>query len=113
METRRLIEATCPECRGPLTEIQDSSIVVYQCLVGHRYSPEGLLRAHYETEERTLWAAIVGLEEVETLVQAVSPHLIPEAAQNLRQDVEDKLEKANQVRRILDGLRAYHLGAFE
>ena len=109
METRRLIEATCPECRGPLSEIQDEGIVVFQCLVGHRYSPEGLLQAHYETEERALWAAVVGLEEAEKMVQAVVPHLRPEIVQDLRHDVEDKLRQADQVRKVLEGIRAYRL----
>jgi two-component system chemotaxis response regulator CheB len=109
VETRRLIEATCPECRGPLSEIEDDGIIVYQCLVGHRYSPEGLLRAHYETEERTLWAAVVGLEEVHKLVDAVAPHLSAETAQNVRNDAQEKLREANAVRRILDGLRAFRL----
>lgn len=110
METRRLIEATCPECRGPLSEVQDGGIVTYECLVGHKYSPQALLDAHYDTEERALWAAVVGLEEAEKLVQAVAAHLKPETAQDLRDDANDKKEGASQVRRVLDQLKAYRLG---
>jgi two-component system, chemotaxis family, protein-glutamate methylesterase/glutaminase len=109
MESRRPINATCPECRGPLTEVQDDGIVTYECLVGHRYSPDGLLRCHYDTEERTLWAAVVGLAETLELVRAVSPHMAPETARNLHQDAEDKVERANQVREILGSLKPYRL----
>lgn len=110
VDTRRLIEATCPEYRGPLSEIQDDSIVHYECLVGHKYSAEGLLLARYETEERALWATVVGLEEAQKVVQGVAPHLPVEAAQNVRRDAEDNLEQAHQIRRVLDELRAYRLG---
>jgi two-component system chemotaxis response regulator CheB len=110
METRRLIEATCPECRGPLTEIQDGELVVYECLVGHRYSPEALLRTHYEAEERALWAAVVGLEEAEKLVEAVTPHLSPETGKDLPRDGKEKRQQAQLVRQVLDQLKAYRLG---
>lgn len=111
MEKRHLIEATCPECRGPLTEIEDDGIIEYECLVGHRYSLQGVLRAHYETEERALWAAVVGLEEAQRLVQAVSAHLQPEMVGNLQRDAEGKQQQAHEVRRVLNELRGYNLGA--
>ena len=109
METRQLIEATCPECRGPLTEVRDGEIVEYHCLVGHRYSPEGLLQAHYETQERALWAAVVGLEESARMVQAVAPHLTSNATPDLDQDAQNKQQQAKEVRRVLQELRPYRL----
>jgi two-component system chemotaxis response regulator CheB len=110
LDTRRLIEATCPECRGPVTEIQSGAVIEYHCLVGHRYSLIGILLAHYETEERALWAAVVGLEEGEKLIAAVAPHLAPETASKLHQDAEDKRKQASEIRRVLNELKAYRLG---
>ena len=49
-EKKRLIEATCPECRGPLSEVQYDRIVELRCLVEHAYSPKSLLEAHSETK---------------------------------------------------------------
>jgi hypothetical protein len=89
--------------------VNDDGIVVYECLVGHRYSPEGILRAHYDTEERTLWAAVVGLEEAEKLVDAVAQHIPSHIADNVRQDGEHKREQADEVRRVLNELRGYRL----
>lgn len=109
METRHLIEATCPECRGPLTEIQDDGIVVYSCLVGHKYSPATLLAAHYETQERILWAAVVALEEAEKMVQAVARYLERDTAERLRDDAQSKRRQADDVRRVLNELKPYHL----
>jgi two-component system chemotaxis response regulator CheB len=111
VETRRLIEGTCPECRDPLTEIQDDGIIEYRCLVGHRYSPEGLLNAHYDAEERALWAAVVGLEEALNLVQAVASHLEPQKAANILRDGENKEHQAKEIRRVLNQLKAYRLGS--
>lgn len=107
METRALIEGTCPECRGPLTELRDGDIIEFRCLVGHRYSPSGLLQAHYETQERALWAAVVSLEESPKFVQALASYLGPEAARILGALAEEKLEQARQVRKIIENLKPY------
>ena len=109
LETRKLIEATCPECRGPLSEVNDDGIVVYECLVGHRYTPDAVLRTHYETQERMLWAAVVSLEEATKLVLAVASHLSAEAARNLQDAADDKLDQAKRVRGILNDLKPYRL----
>jgi len=71
-EKKELIEATCPECRGPVSEVRYNGLLEFRCLVGHAYSPKSLLEAHSETEERALWAAVVALEETERLVDAVA-----------------------------------------
>lgn len=70
MEDREIIEGTCPECRGPLTKVAHDHIYEYECLVGHKYSARTLLRAQPETQERTLWAAVVALEEASRLTEA-------------------------------------------
>ncbi len=103
------IEATCPDCRGPLTKTEDEGITEFHCLVGHRYSPEGMLRAHYETEERALWAAVVALEEAGKMVEAVGRYVSSEVRRNLEQDAADKRRQAQTVRGVLDELNAYHL----
>ncbi len=78
METKELINATCPECRGPLTEVtHDGQLHEYECLVGHKYTAKALLDAHSETQERALWAAVVALEESTNVVDAVADRLEP------------------------------------
>lgn len=54
---------TCPECRGPLWEERQGPIVEFSCRVGHKYSPLGLAQGNRETVERTLWSALVAMEE--------------------------------------------------
>jgi two-component system chemotaxis response regulator CheB len=60
---KTLSALTCPECRGPLWEERQNRIVEYRCRVGHAYSPLALIQEHHETVERTLWSALVALEE--------------------------------------------------
>lgn len=107
METKRLIQATCPECRGPLNESDDNGLREYTCLVGHRYSARSLLEAHSETQEKALWAAVVALEEAAELVSAVAPEFSPAVVRRLEQQVEGKLEAARDIRRILEGLEPF------
>ena len=105
MDTKKLIEATCPECRGPLTEVREArDVAEYRCLVGHRYSARALLEAHSETQERTLWSAVVALEEASKMVRAVAPEFSPEVAERLREQAEKKQQQAEEVRAILQAL---------
>jgi hypothetical protein len=39
MKERRSINATCPECRGPLVEVKDGDLAEHECLVGHAIHP--------------------------------------------------------------------------
>ena len=64
---------TCPECRGPLSEQRHGRIIEFTCRVGHVYSPLTLAQGHHETVERTLWAALVALEEAAEINDRIAP----------------------------------------
>jgi len=104
---RRFINATCPECRGPLTEPSDGELVEYECLVGHRHAPDALLHAHAETQERALWSAVVALEEAGNLVNDVSPHLSPDVRPSLEAEAVQKGEQAERIRDIIQHLTPF------
>ena len=99
------IFATCPECRGPLEEIHENGPVEFRCLVGHRYPPEALLHAHYETEERELWSAVVALEEARELVRRALPAIMPELVAGAQEEAERKAQQAKAIRKIIEELR--------
>jgi two-component system chemotaxis response regulator CheB len=107
MTARRVINATCPECRGPLTEIQEEEIVEYECLVGHRYTPQSLLHTHAQAQERALWAAVVALEEAGNLVSAVGPHLPPTVRFSLKSEADGKGSQAAKIREIVHELTPF------
>ena len=107
MEDKEIIQATCPECRGPLTKVGHDHIHEYECLVGHKYSARALLKAHSETEERALWAAVVALEEARVMTDAIAEEFTPEIAHRLALQSELKQRQALDVRKILERLEPF------
>lgn len=100
---------TCPDCRGALERIQDGELVQYRCRVGHAYSASSAVAAHSMTEENTLWAAVVALEEGADLWDDVAAMLPDSMGEELRKDARSKREMGEQVRAILKELRTPHL----
>jgi hypothetical protein len=78
-----------------------------RCLVGHIYSPLTLLQAHYETQERALWSAVVALEEAMPLVDSVAPFCSPEAAARLKEQAAAKHQQAKDIRAVLERLEPF------
>ncbi len=110
MESRELINATCPECRGPLTEVEhDGQLREYECLVGHRYSARALLHAHSDTQEKSLWAAVVALEEASNMVDAVAPEFTPDVVERLREQAARKHDQAKEIRDLLQRLEPFQI----
>jgi two-component system chemotaxis response regulator CheB len=78
--------------------------VEYRCRVGHAYSPETAVAAHYETEEDALWAAMVTLEKGADLNEQVSELGRTRKAGDLRKDAELKRILSKEVREVIDRL---------
>lgn len=53
----------CPDCGGVLSERVEDGVHVWECRVGHRYSPESLVDGQAEDIEAAMWAAIRALED--------------------------------------------------
>jgi two-component system chemotaxis response regulator CheB len=109
MEKEHLINATCPECRGPLTEITGDGLIEFRCLVGHRYSPQALLTAHSETQERALWAAALALEEAGVIAEEAGRHLAAATAEELNRQARQKHQQAQTIREVLEQLEPFHV----
>ncbi len=106
MEAKRLIEATCPECRGPLSEVVENGVLEYRCLVLHRYSPIALLDAHSDTEERALWAAVLALEEAAVIAREVAAQ-VPASSNVLLEQGAEKQRQAKKIRGVLEDLKPF------
>jgi two-component system chemotaxis response regulator CheB len=106
-EVNRSLRATCPDCRGPLSETNYDGLREYECLVGHRYSPRNLLHAHSEAQETALWGAVVALEEAANLVEALSDSFPPAVTGRLQEQVAKKLDQALVIRRILQEMEMF------
>lgn len=90
---------TCPECRGPLEEERQGRIVEFRCRVGHVFSKLGLAHYHNGTLERSVWAAIVALEEGADICEKLSESEDAIAEAQLRR------EEAARLRRALERLK--------
>jgi two-component system chemotaxis response regulator CheB len=63
---------TCPECGGPLDHASEHAAGSYDCLVGHRWSPESLLEEQTSILERAMWLAVRSLDERRRLTEGLA-----------------------------------------
>jgi two-component system chemotaxis response regulator CheB len=54
----RPVPIGCPECGGPLWEVEEDAVKRYRCHVGHGYTAKALIADQDEAVERALWAAL-------------------------------------------------------
>jgi two-component system chemotaxis response regulator CheB len=62
----------CPECGGPLWEIEDGGLLRYRCRVGHALTAEAVLTGHEEEVERALWNLLQTQEQRAELVRRMA-----------------------------------------
>jgi two-component system, chemotaxis family, protein-glutamate methylesterase/glutaminase len=104
MKDQRRTALTCPDCRGPISASRQGSMTELICRVGHRYSPMTFIAAHADTRERTLWAAVVALEEGAEVALEVASHSRWEAQHLLEQEASNNMSAAGKIRALLDAL---------
>jgi two-component system chemotaxis response regulator CheB len=100
------IPVTCPECNGPLYEVKDGELALFQCFVGHRFSPESLSEQHAEALERALWTATRKLKERVVLHQNLMERKRNKGELELFRRLEESVATAKNdlklLREILD-----------
>lgn len=105
---RREVSAfTCPECNGTLWEIEEGSLVHFQCRVGHSFTPSSLLSAQVNEVEVLLWSALRAMEERDVMYGQLKERSGQFGTPNIGAQVERKIqinaEHAEMLRRILLG----------
>ncbi len=68
----RLSSFTCPECHGPLWEVENGDLVRYRCRVGHAFSARTLVIEQAQAVERALWIGLRSLEENAALLRRLA-----------------------------------------
>jgi len=58
-----LAPMSCPECNGPLWQIDADKVKRYRCHVGHGFTAKALLASQDRALEQALWAAMRTMEE--------------------------------------------------
>jgi two-component system, chemotaxis family, protein-glutamate methylesterase/glutaminase len=97
----RVVDLTCPECRGTIWEVQNGPLMQYRCRVGHSFSPRSMLAEHTAAQEKALWAAIVALEEGAVLANKLAHQLEPQLRDQLLQESRQKQQQAAIIRTLI------------
>ena len=63
---------TCPRCGGVLWEASSPAHIQFQCLSGHAFNQEALLKEHDGKTAQAVWAAIRSFHEKEMLLQRLA-----------------------------------------
>lgn len=99
---------TCPDCGGPLYHASEHKADSYDCIVGHRWSPESLLEEQANSVERALWLAIRSLDErcrlTEGLAEAARKrgHMI--SAPRFEDVSKEASQAADVIRKAANGM---------
>ncbi|MBV9092451.1 MAG: chemotaxis protein CheB [Streptosporangiaceae bacterium] len=107
-ETRQSTDFTCPECGGPLYYAQEHRAGSYDCLVGHKWSPQTLLEEQTTAVERALWLAIRSLDERARLTAGLAGaarqrgHAL--SAAKFSDVAKEASEAADAIRGVTNGL---------
>jgi two-component system chemotaxis response regulator CheB len=73
-EQGRPANLACPDCHGTLWEIDEPGGIRFRCRVGHGYSEGAMVKAHGDSVERALYAALRALEERVALLHKLAAH---------------------------------------
>jgi two-component system, chemotaxis family, protein-glutamate methylesterase/glutaminase len=106
----------CPPCGGALWERKDGDgAVMYECRIGHTFSPEQLWIEHCAARNRALLAAARSLAENAALARDLAElaRVLGNDTLAARLETEAAAEDrhAEQVGAMLDGLEAGDAGA--
>ena len=97
----KLVDLTCPECRGNIWESQRGGAVQYSCRVGHSFSPLTMLSEHTVAQEKTLWAAVVALQEGAVLARRLADSVEPDLQNRLLEESREREKQADLIKQML------------
>lgn len=109
-DSRSYSDLTCPECGGPLYSGREERSQTYDCLVGHRWSPQSLFEEQSATVERALWLAVRALEErgrlVTRLADAARDRRHSISAGQFNKAATEARQAADAIREVVGGMTA-------
>lgn len=100
-----LAPISCPDCGGPLWQIEQDQVLRFRCHIGHGFTAAALLDSQASEVERALWVALRTLEERARLLQGISggndtnPSALRLSGQNQR--LNELVQTIYTLRRLL------------
>jgi hypothetical protein len=102
-ETATQTDLGCPECIGVLRVQRDGAgPCCYVCRIGHRFAPAMLLQGKEAVLERTLWSAVVLLEEIADTYQRLADDSAARPGDEIERRSARAREHARAIRRLID-----------
>jgi len=99
------ISATCPDCGGALLFRPDA--LEFSCVIGHGYSCDEFLQAHFETQKRALIAALTALAEATQVLELLTPFCSMNFATAADERAKSDARQAADIRHLLERLEPY------
>jgi two-component system, chemotaxis family, protein-glutamate methylesterase/glutaminase len=108
----KLSPFTCPECHGPLWEIEDGKLLRYRCHAGHALSAEAMLSAQTTEAESTLERLLRVHQQRAAMAHRVAARDLAEgrldSARRMEERARDYDGDAELIKKLLlDGDDAY------
>ena len=105
----QLAPMSCPECNGPLWEIDADKVRRYRCHVGHGFTAKALMASQDNALEQALWAAMRTMEERGNLARVMAEKEEQQgrsrSAQVYRERADTSKNHAQVIRKLLvDGV---------
>ncbi len=100
---------TCPECHGPLWEIEDGDMVRYRCHTGHAFTSDAMMEAQSTEAEEILWSLLRAHQQRAEFTRRMAEREIKrdrsELATQLRLRAKEYEADAKVIERILESRR--------
>lgn len=101
---------TCPECHGPLWEVDDRSILRFRCRTGHAFTAESVMAGQSVALEDALWMAVNTLQEsalvAEQLAKSAEERHHEHVAARFAAKARESRRQARVIRTVIEGAKA-------
>jgi len=95
------VPVSCPDCGGPVWEIDQPGPTRYRCHVGHAFSQRSMLQSQEETVEESLWVALRTLEERARMLDRLAQSSGARVGTSYGQHAEETRAHAGRIRDLL------------
>lgn len=92
---------TCPECKGPLWELEDGELTRYRCREGHAFTGETALDGQYEAVEEALWIALETLTESALMASHMAEQSLERGHKLVAKRFQEKSRQASERAAII------------
>jgi two-component system chemotaxis response regulator CheB len=100
----------CPECGGPLWQVEEARLTRYRCFTGHGFTANTLLAAQNGKLEHALWSAVRVLMERAALHRELAERLsirgMNATAERYQEQARQQDKHANVIREMLSAAPA-------